>query len=101
MRDADLQVATEGDAGRVPPRPRRPARLLRQVQPPRLHAAAAVRLPGRQGVPAPELPRGRGAAPDADESVQSKLEDHRISDGPRGAGSAAGGVTAEQPSSPA
>ena len=36
------------------------ARPRRPVRPPRLHPAAAVRLPGRAGVPTPELPPCRG-----------------------------------------
>src|SRR4030095_8887258 len=62
MRDADLQVATEGDAGRAPPRVPGPSLLLLEVQPPRLHAAAAVRLPRGQGAAEAELPRGGGPA---------------------------------------
>src|SRR4051794_13647455 len=61
MQEADLQVATEGHACRVPSGPRRAPEVPQQVLPARLHAAAAVRLPCRQGTAAQELPRRRSA----------------------------------------
>ena len=62
MRDADVQIATEGDARRPPPRARGVAAVREPVQPPRLHPPAAVRVPRRQGAAEAQLPRGRGLA---------------------------------------
>src|SRR3954454_11715998 len=61
MTDAHVPIATEGDAGGLLPRTPDATQILQQVQPPRLHAAATVRVPGREGTSAQELPPGRSA----------------------------------------
>src|SRR3954469_24588873 len=62
MGDVDLPIATDGDAGGPSPRPPAPPRAFLQVLAARLHARAALRLPGRARVLRPELPACRSAA---------------------------------------
>src|SRR5689334_25157014 len=62
IRDADVQIATEGDARGPRHRLALLAEVLLEVQPPRLHAAATVRVSGRPRADAAELPRDRGPA---------------------------------------
>src|SRR2546421_7934735 len=62
MENADVQITTEGDACRLPSGAPSAAEILQQVQPPRLHTAATVRVSCSQGASAPELPSGGSAA---------------------------------------
>src|SRR5687768_2177898 len=62
MRDVDLPIATDGDAGGLSSRaPPAPGALL-QIFPTRLHAGTAVRLSGGARAVRPELPSHRSAA---------------------------------------
>src|SRR5690349_9795932 len=75
MRDAHLQIATEGDARGVLSRTPGAAEIFEQVQPPRLHAAAVVRVSDCEGASAQELSPDRSTvarltavvSPDQDE----------------------------------
>src|SRR5438132_5940148 len=60
LEDGDIPILPGVDAPRVRAGPARVARLRLPLQPPRLHAAAVVRVPGRTRVAAAQLPQGRG-----------------------------------------
>src|SRR5688500_15030746 len=62
LRDGEVSIATEGAARGVPARAPGPPRSLVPVLAPRLHARAAVRLPGAARVLRPELPPRRATA---------------------------------------
>src|SRR4051812_42169170 len=82
MRNVDLQITTEGDARRLPPGEPGTAGPHEQVLPPRLHAAAAVRLPGREGEPRLVLPRqdqGEPTARPATEGADPQPDDLQAS----------------------
>src|SRR5436305_15295047 len=61
LKDADQPIATDGVACRSSSRPPLAPETFLQVLAARLHAGAAVRLPGRARVLRPELSSRRGA----------------------------------------
>src|SRR5205085_8623754 len=62
LRDGNVPIAMEGDARSASTGQPGVAGALAPVQPPRLHAAATVRMPGGARDDEVELPQDRGAA---------------------------------------